>query len=917
MKGRKVEKMKKLLSIILGLSMLFGMSVMPVSASGTLYPEEYDTTKRLRLMDQPAGTWYKWYVDSFNASSFAQPSKREAHSGDFSLLIRNDAPVNGSYLRIGQQLHNRSFSSTNYRLSFYAKGNMDMHSIRYGFTSGDPNTPPRLTEFTVTEAENGWKKYETTMAREGFLWMVLFPQSSGTYLYVDDFSAVGIEYGEEIFTGDYAFDFEDAYYTTPDGSIANDSTMWLDEWSNTTDAFVEPTDYTSYDGNKSLYVRWTSGVEGKRYKINKVIEPGTYDLSLTVKDFGYNQIDLYSEGYQVGATFVKEFTSEPLGNGWKKITKKVSLDRRASYFFLLLHTCEGIFIDDITFTDESGNVAACVDFEDSYSKFGSEIYKKPTNWTMYYGGYPGYYDGKNNYVEVTDETAYDGNYSIKLAAPSCSSYQRVLTSFMNLPQGEYDITFYTKGAYWGGNIWFELGSSINNLSGDLPGTLVDNGWYKHSGTLTVDSKGAQNFTITTINSVNMIYIDNITLTKKGETQNLIVNSSFEQNKLVNKTKISNLIAYPTASGTSGTVSWRNPETAVSAIKLYVNDEEKTDLTYDLSANAINSCLLSGLTEGNEYTIRLDMTTSNGTDSQSAVLKPKSGNAKALQSRENCGAWEIIGSDYDGSYADMSVDLDKDTKYSGTASLRFNSNMNGVKPNVYTAIQQALVLNTNKDYKVSFKAKLDDGTIPYLLRLGNLENVSLKKNVTFVKEDEDRNGWVTLSAVVSDFDDELAEYPYEAADYNGAYALVFTNGAENIWIDDISAYVLDDNGDEIGENLISDGGFELTKNYETEKTGFTNIVDGEVWELDSITSGVITASKKIECYDENMDCVYYVALYKGDVLVNVQSIKKTVVAGTGYEIFSLDVTVPENSGYKIKTFMWTDDMIPLSSPDPLS
>ena len=130
-------------------------------------------------------------------------------------------------------------------------------------------------------------------------------------------------------------------------------------------------------------------------------------------------------------------------------------------------------------------------------------------------------------------------------------------------------------------------------------------------------------------------------------------------------------------------------------------------------------------------------------------------------------------------------------------------------------------------------------------------------------------------------------------------------------------MLDENGNEIGENLISDGGFELTKNYETEKTEFTNIVNGEVWELDSITSGVITASKKIECYDENMDCVYYVALYKGDVLVKVQSIKKTVVAGTGYEIFSLDVTVPENSGYKIKTFMWTDDMIPLSSSDSLS
>lgn len=909
--------MKKLLSIILGLSMLFSMSILPVSADSISGPEKYDTSKRLRLMDQPAGTWYRWYVDSFNENSFAQPSKKEAHSGDFSLLIRNDAPANGSYLRIGQDLNNRDFSSTNYKLSFYAKGNMDMHSIRFGFTTGDPNLPLRLTEFTITDAENGWKKYETTMPRQRFLWMVLYTQSAGTYLYVDDFSAVGVEYGEEIFTGDYAFDFEDAYYTAPDGSIANDNTLWLDDWTNTANAFVEPTDYTSYNGNKSLYVRWTEGTDGKRYRINKVIEPGTYDLSLTVKDFGYNQIDLYSEGYQIAATFVKEFTSEPLGNGWKKITKKVSLDRRASYFFLLLHTCEGIFIDDITFTDESGNVAACVDFEDSYSKFGSEIYKKPTNWTMYYGGYPAYYDGKNNYVEVTDETAYDGNYSIKLAAPSCTAYQRVLTSFMNLPQGEYDISFYTKGAYSGGNIWFELGSSINNLSGDLPGTLTDSGWYKHSGTLTVDSKGAQNFTITTINAISMIYIDNIKLTKKGETQNLIVNGSFEQNKPVNKTRISNLIAYPTSTGTSGTISWRNPETNVSGIKLYVDDEEKTDIACDLSANAINSCILSELTEGNEYTVRVDMTTPNGTDSQSVVLKPKSGNAKALLSREKCGAWQIIGSDYDGSYADMSVDLDKDTKYSGMASLRLNTNMNGVKSNVYAAIQQALVLNTHKEYKVSFKAKLDNSAIPYLLRIGSLGNASLEKNVAFVKEAEDSNGWVTLSAIVSDYDDELADYKYDEADYNGAYALVFTNGAENIWIDDISAYELDENGEAIGENLIADGGFELTKNYETEKTEFSNIVDGEVWELDNITSGVITASKKIECYDENMDCTYYVALYKGDTLVNVQAIKKTVNAGAGYEIFSLDVTVPEGSGYKVKTFMWTGNMLPVCTPDLLS
>lgn len=67
----------------------------------------------------------------------------------------------------------------------------------------------------------------------------------------------------------------------------------------------------------------------------------------------------------------------------------------------------------------------------------------------------------------------------------------------------------------------------------------------------------------------------------------------------------------------------------------------------------------------------------------------------------------------------------------------------------------------------------------------------------------------------------------------------------------------------------------------------------------------------------MVCTYYVALYKGDILVNVQTIKKTVEAGTGYEIFSLDITVPEGDGYRIKAFMWTDDLTPISAPDPLA
>ncbi len=912
--------MKKLLTMVLSLAMLASTIILPVTARAEAEQETYNPNIQLQNM----GTAYYWQLWGTNTdTAFVQPSNKEAHSGDFSMFIRTDGLDDGNYIRLGQQYNNRDYSST-YKLSFYAKGNMDMQKVKFGFGE-TAETVGDVRYFTVTEAENGWKKYESVenfTVNGAFLWMLVYNQEPGTYLYVDDFSAVGTN-NDNIFGGAYDSSFEKVYLKEPSGKYESDVCGWMDEWTNAENAYAELTDFASHGGSKSLFVRWAGGADGKRYKINTAMPAGVYTLSMYVKNLGSTNIDIYGEGYQNGSTFVTaEFNQEDAGNGWTRLYKTMTFTSDINYSFLVLHNTPGIYIDDITFTNEGGNVVSKVDFEETYSKYGSSSPRKPMNWTMYSPAYPSYYDGITNYAEVTDEKAYSGNYSVKIAAPSCTGYQRVLTSNLNARAGEYEVSLYARGNFDRGMMWVQAGPAgapgeatldFNDLK---PVASDKDGWYKYAGTMNL-TKGTSRLDIITIGAVNMLYIDDVSLTKAGEQNNLLVNGGFEQNKLVNKTKLANVIAYPASDGISGTISWRNPDADITSIKLYVNDTEDANFTCSTSARAINSYLLSDLAEGNEYTLRLNMVTADGTDSQTVTLKTRTGRQKPLMSREKCGAWTLLGSDSNGSYANMSADIDKSVHYSGDASLRLNSNMDGVKANVYASLSQSLTLNTQKDYKVTFKAKLDDSSIPYLLRMGQSGEYSLEKSCEFTKVSEDQNGWAAFSTVISDYDEETTDYLYPAANYSGTYSLVFENGSENVWIDDVEVYALNESGETEGENLIADGGFELAGNYTVEKTEFTNVVDGEEWELDSITSGKITASKKVECYDENMVCTYYVALYKGDILVNVQTIKKTVEAGTGYEIFSLDITVPEGDGYRIKAFMWTDDLTPISAPDPLA
>ena len=910
--------MKKLLTMVLSLAMLASTIILPSAAQADADVEAYNPNIQLQNM----GTDYYWKLfETSSENVFAQPSSKEAHSGNFSMLLRTDGLSDGQYIRFGQQYNNRDFSST-YKLTFYAKGNMDMQKIKFGFGE-TAETVGDVRYFTVTEEENGWKKYESVenfTVSGAYLWMLVYNQDPGTYLYVDDFSAIGTG-GDNIFGGAYDSSFENVYLKEPSGKYESDVCGWMDEWTNAENAYAELTDFVSYGGSKSLFIRWSGGSDGKRYKLNTAMPAGVYTLSMYVKNIGSTNIDIYGEGYQNGSTFVTaEFSQEDAGNGWTRLYKTMTFTSDINYSFLVLHNTPGIYIDDITFTDESGKVVSKVDFEDTYSRYGSPDFKKPMNWTMYSPSYPSYYDGITNYAEVTDEKAYSGNYSVKIAAPSCTGYQRILTSNLSAPAGEYEVSLYARGNFDRGLMWVQAGPS--GVSGEVtldfndlkPVASDKEGWYKYAGIMNL-TKGTSRLDIITIGSVNMLYIDDVSLTKAGEQSNLLVNGGFEQNKLVNKKTLANVIAYP-VSGISGTISWRNPDANITSIKLYVNDTEDTNFTCSTSARAINSYLISGLTEGNEYTLRLEMVTADGTDSKTVILKPRTGRQKPLMSRETCGAWTLMGSDSDNSYANMSADIDKSVYYSGAASFRLNSNMDGVKANVYASLSQSLVLNTQKDYKVTFKAKLDDSAIPYLLRQGESNGTSLEKSCEFTKVSEDQNGWAEFSTVISDYDEDSADYLYPEADYSGTYSLVFENGSENVWIDDVEVYALNESGEAEGENLIADGGFELTGNYATEKTEFTNIADGEVWELDNITSGVVTASKKIECYDEDLICRYFVALFKGSEFVNVQSVSKTVKAGDGYEVFSIDVTVPEGTGYVIKTFMWDSSLTPVSKTDKL-
>ncbi len=187
----------------------------------------------------------------------------------------------------------------------------------------------------------------------------------------------------------------------------------------------------------------------------------------------------------------------------------------------------------------------------------------------------------------------------------------------------YDFSFYAKGTFENKGIYAGIGTNENLTSGGMVSFLKTaryttedkgNSWklYKFSNIL-YDGSG-NHFRIKIVQKCSSLYVDDVTLTLHNDTNNLIVDSGFENSTYVETDDIGNSADYApkniaVAQRTGHIVlGWKNPKNAnLSKVSLYditEGDEKKITDSLSKTADGYVEYDVKNLEEGKTYTFKI-------------------------------------------------------------------------------------------------------------------------------------------------------------------------------------------------------------------------------------------------------------------------------------------------------------------------
>lgn len=371
-------------------------------------------------------------------------------------------------------------------------------------------------------------------------------------------------------------------------------------------------------------------------------------------------------------------------------------------------------------------------------------------------------------------------------------------------------------------------------------------------------------------NVAAIYIDDITLKKvdasgKAYGENLLVNSSFENNAVQTPSYGERAVKNEVTMGVAGNISltWYNPSTsALSNVELFeITDGTETaiDVTLDKTANAKNTVVLNSQTKKRHY-YKIVNTFKDNTKSEYIM----SADASAKVRNHNLvNGWTVVDIK-DTALNKSSAYLDKRYVKSGNTSLHLKSNKSAWDHsdaiNVKTTVTVPADYTADDYYKLSmwvkknnvngFFARLNsNGAFPgfKVLKEGstatdnNFYLVQTGAGTTTVWT----HGWQYFETIfkTSDINQTWTEgkaMPFEIKLYNNA---------EDVWIDDVSLIKCDATGAPVSgaSELFVNGGFEVADNYSV--TGFkegdvtATAGDGEI----TVSYDEIASNNKVNVY----------------------------------------------------------------------
>lgn len=593
---------------------------------------------------------------------------------------------------------------------------------------------------TVTEIGGGWAvKYSTTEAHSGSR-SAHFTQMDGpNWNYNENLSKLGMEVGKE-----YTLSF---YSKGNIGSLAISfgEGPWGTEGSS---ALVVITNNTLSDGTKG----------------------GTYEQL--------------------------EFSDAD--NGWKKFVYKAAVTADIQIFWKKdgSGVSNDFYIDDISITDENGN--------ELIKNGGFEEKVLPTRDDKIITEFRNTEEKPG--LAYSAAEAYEGDWSLHFTAIQDTGHYSAAISELGLEAGKkYTLSFYYKGTI--GALYIRFGWTNSNEAGNahvyegssirITKSDADNGWTKLEYKDTVLDATAPLFMqgwwdAQYPGTVNNFYMDNLSI-KDEQGKEYIKNGGFEIQEPV--TPDGARVDYEpknplvtVADANKLNISWRNPAApTLSKVSLYeITTGEKVLLKDDFST--AEDALCNHTADDAAAGVHVYKLIYNFEDGKSTELVLAKAAKEDKWNAEQVGSWTVGGAS-NAENPPVSAIYDYEVYKSAAPSIRVYSNIAETKDGVAAelTLRPTQALEANKKYRLTYSIKGNKIAFAWF-RGGNWET-NLTSPVL----------WGNVESF-SDWVIKTMDFTPKGSDYGIQFSII--NPTEDMWLDDISIYALDENDNPTGGNLFA-------------------------------------------------------------------------------------------------------------------
>ncbi len=442
--------------------------------------------------------------------------------------------------------------------------------------------------------------------------------------------------------------------------------------------------------------------------------------------------------------------------------------------------------------------------------------KLADDWNVIYKG--SNTDREQFYANLSGDYAYSGAQSLAIkynpSTPDDANYIEIKNPLSGkLESGEYTLSFYQRGNSSRRAVFtvsdfvsWNLKDTVFTTTSGCVGADGEK-WTKYEVTFEYTAQEADYLSIRVSGGTTMTRIDNVVLTKSGDTDNLVYNYDFEsefetpEEEEIVETEYDMTGYNPTevmlSKGAGMLVpNWKNPTCGeLTGIELYIIDDGEEILLSDdfsLGSGKMNTYPVTGLTDNVNYLFKLVFRF----DTKEPYIFILGGKPGAATSK-TYGGWtaSFVKNDV-AMYTPVDTVIDTEITHSGDGALKVISNIDKSREelsgNTYMSLIQNVPFEPGKSYKISMWVKSENAS-------DNFE--SHVQWVTF------RDAPHRVQNSSGTYDWKQYEFIYDA-DKETSLRINIDSLNNGVWFDDIEIYELDENEEPITDNnLALNGDFE--------------------------------------------------------------------------------------------------------------